>query len=281
MKKVIILKGLPASGKSTWAKKQLDEHPGKYKRVNKDDLRAMLDNGRWSKENEAMVISLRDTIIIESLNRGKHVIVDDTNLHDKHIEHITKLVQGHAEVEVKMFDITVEQAVQRDLKRLNSVGKDVIVGMYNQFLKPKVEPYIPDKDKMGAFIFDIDGTLAKMDGRGPYDWSRVGEDKVNKPVAAVLDALSRRGYRIIIFTGRDGVCEPETKEWLEDNNIFYEHFDIRPQGNTEKDSIIKRRMLDKIKDKYNVIGVFDDRDQVVDMWREAGLPCYQVAKGNF
>ena len=49
--KLIMTKGLPASGKSTWAKQYLDDNPG-TKRVNKDDLRAMLDNGKWSKRNE-------------------------------------------------------------------------------------------------------------------------------------------------------------------------------------------------------------------------------------
>lgn len=63
---VTILKGIPASGKSTWARQMLDEHPGMYKRINKDDLRAMLDNSYWSKGNEAFVLKVRDILIIEA-----------------------------------------------------------------------------------------------------------------------------------------------------------------------------------------------------------------------
>lgn len=52
MLKIILCKGLPASGKSTWTRELIDKNPEKYKRINKDDLRAMLDNGKWSNKNE-------------------------------------------------------------------------------------------------------------------------------------------------------------------------------------------------------------------------------------
>lgn len=280
MKKVIILKGLPASGKSTWAKEQIDKNPGMYKRINKDDLRAMLDNSKWSKANEKFILKARDLLILEALKDGKHVIVDDTNLYPKHEARIVQLVKGKAEVETKFFDCDVEECIKRDLKRPISVGEKVIRGMYNQFLKPEVKKYVPDTTKPPAFIFDIDGTLAKMDGRSAYDWDRVGEDLDNLAVHHVYNALSH-DYKIIIFTGRDGCCEEATKDWLERWEIEYDHFDIRPEGNTEKDSIVKKRMFDKIKDKYAVLGVFDDRDQVVEMWRSLGLQCFQVDYGDF
>lgn len=280
MKKVIILKGLPASGKSTWAKEQIENNPNKYKRVNKDDLRAMMDNGKWSRDSEKLVLAVRDAIILEALERGKHVIVDDTNLHPKHVTHITELVKGKATVEEKFFDISVENAIVRDLKRPVSVGEKVIRSMYNQFLKPETEKYVPDTSKPTAYIFDVDGTLAEMDGRSPFDWHLVSTDKVKLTTKDILGALAEH-HKIIIFTGRDGVCEGETKEWLTSNKIKYDHFDIRPAGNTEKDSIIKKRMFDKIKDDYNILGVFDDRDQVVEMWRGLGLQCFQVNYGDF
>jgi predicted kinase len=75
MKEVILTKGLPASGKSTWAKKQVLESTTNYKRVNKDDLRDMLDAGRFSKGNEAFLLTVRDFVILEALNKGYHVIV--------------------------------------------------------------------------------------------------------------------------------------------------------------------------------------------------------------
>lgn len=280
MKQVIIFKGLPASGKSTAAKKLIDGNPGAYKRVSKDDLRAMLDNSRWSPDNEKMILAVRDNIILEALDRGKHVIVDDTNLHEKHVIRIRELVKGKAEVVVEFFDVGVNECIARDLKRPISVGEKVIRNMYNQFLKPKEEKYVPDITKPTAYIFDVDGTLAEMSGRSPYDWNRVNEDLPRQNTVSLLHDLSK-SHKIIIFTGRDGACEKETKQWLLRHGIGYEHFDIRPKGNTEKDAIIKKRMFDKVKDEYNILGVFDDRDQVVEMWREIGLQCFQVNYGDF
>lgn len=280
MKTVTILKGLPASGKTTQAKKFIDKNPGMYKRVNKDDLRAMLDNGKWSRDNEKLVLKLRDQIILAALEDGKHVLVDDTNLAPKHETHIRQLVKGKADVQVLSFDITPEAAIKRDLKRPVSVGSEVIMRMYNQFLKPEVEKYLAPDDKPVAYIFDVDGTLALMKGRGPYDWNRVGEDEPNWRVLDILHDLQKHSS-IIVFTGRDGVCKSKTLEWLDAWGVELTHFDIRPEGNTEKDSIIKKRMFDKIKDDYNIQGVFDDRDQVVKMWRDIGLTCFQVAEGNF
>lgn len=76
MKKVIMMRGLPGSGKSTYAKNLLKENPNMYKRINRDDLRAMFDNGHWSKGNEKFVKQVREMLIIKALEDGKHVLVD-------------------------------------------------------------------------------------------------------------------------------------------------------------------------------------------------------------
>lgn len=282
MKKVIILKGLPASGKSTWAKKQIDENPGMYKRVNKDDLRLMLDNSKWSKDNEKFVLKMRDTIILEALEEGKHVIVDDTNLHEKHEVRIRQITKGKASVEVKEFNEDPEVCIKRDLARANSVGQDVIMDMYNNFLKPKETLYTPDTTLPKAVIFDIDGTLAHMNNRSPYDWNRVGEDEVDSEVKEMLDMYRKSGNKIILLTGRDGSCIEQTKKWLHDVSIEYDELFTRQEGDTRKDSVIKREIFENhIAPKYNVKLVVDDRNQVVKMWRSIGIKCFQVADGNF
>ena len=48
-----------------------------------------------------------------------------------------------------------------------------------------------------------------------------------------------------------------------------------------KDSDLKQMWLDTLVDKDDVFAVFDDRQQVVDMWRQNGLTCFQVADGDF
>lgn len=288
MQKVTILKGLPASGKSTWAKEQVASEQ-KTKRVNKDDLRAMLDNSKWSKGNEKFVLFLRDNIIVNALREGYNIIVDDTNFHPKHEENIRELIRVFAinhrrnvEVGVKEFTTDVYECIKRDAKREKPVGAKVIHDMYNQFLKPDIIPYKAPEGVPEAIIVDVDGTLAHMVDRGAFDWHKVKNDILDQYVANIVRSYASQDYEIIVVTGRDGVCEEDTKQWLLDNRIHFDRFFIRPAGNNEKDAIIKRRIFDEhIRDQYNILFVLDDRDQVVRMWRDIGLKCLQVAEGDF
>lgn len=135
-----------------------------------------------------------------------------------------------------------------------------------------------------AIICDIDGTLAHMHGRGPFEWSGVGEDIVDETIAQLLRILEMDFNPFIaLFSGRDLSCHKETTDWLNGNHIPYSGLYMRPEGDNRKDSIIKRELFEKhIAGKYNVLFVLDDRNQVVDMWRnELGLKCLQVAEGDF
>ena len=82
MPKLLVLRGLPGSGKTTYARDLVDKLG--YVRVNKDDLRKMLHNGQHSQSKEEMVLEIRDLIVINALKEGKNVVVDDTNIHPKH-----------------------------------------------------------------------------------------------------------------------------------------------------------------------------------------------------
>lgn len=290
MKKVIILKGLPASGKSTYAKKLLAGN-GNYKRINKDDIRAMLDNGKWSKNNEKFVLKVRNWLIREALFEGFHVIVDDTNLHPKHEQQIRDIVMKHnklhekddALVEIKEFlDVSVEECIKRDLARPNPVGSEVILRMYKQFLAPEPKVYEPPKDKPNAIICDIDGTLAHMDGRGPFDWDKVGTDKFDYWIGNILNLHQAVGATIILVSGRDAVCRKETMEWLAKYGVRFTHLFMRHQGDMRKDFVVKEEIFNKhIRYNYAVMFVLDDRNQTVNYWRSEGLKCLQVAEGDF
>lgn len=129
-------RGLPASGKSTWARAKQAELPlGAVKRVNKDDLRAMLDGGKWSPENETFVVQVRDLVVVAALADGKHVIVDDTNLAPKHEARLRQLArEGEAEFElVDFMHVPLEVCIARDRERAASVGEQVIREMWEQF----------------------------------------------------------------------------------------------------------------------------------------------------
>jgi predicted kinase len=284
--KITILKGLPASGKSTWAKEQVLNSNGKIKRINKDDLRNMLDAGKWSKGNENLVLVTRDGLIKSYLGLGLDVIIDDTNLDFKHIKNIRGIADElGAKVEVKFFDVPVQECILRDAGRgEKSVGKKVILDMYNRYLAPKYTPPEFDPSLPDAILCDIDGTLAhNVTGRSPFDWHRVGEDEVDKAIADLVQGHYHHNIaKIILLSGRDKVCRIETEEWLQKHHIDYDFLYMRPEGNNEKDSIIKERIYrEHIEGKYNVLFVLDDRQQVVDMWRSLGLKCLQVAPGDF
>ena len=143
MKTIYLLKGLPASGKSTWAREKLAE--GNIKRVNKDDLRAMIDNSKWTGSNEKFIKKVRDSIVVQALQTGNHVIVDDTNLHVGHYDRMKQLAkENNARVEVVEFDTPLEVCIERDANRENSVGVDVIQGMYDRYINPSIS-HIPSE----------------------------------------------------------------------------------------------------------------------------------------
>lgn len=281
------MQGLPGSGKSTYAKDLVSKNPGKYKRICKDDLRAMLDNSKWSRTNEEFVLNIRDEILRQALVEGKDVIIDDTNFEQKHIDRIKDIAKEYAivekqqiNVEVKFIDTPLQECIENDLNRFASVGKDVIVGMWKKYLKkPQIEvPYIDELPR--CIIVDIDGTLAIHGDRSPYDWGRVGEDRLNGIVYQIVKKYWE--VDLILVSGRDSVCREATETWLQFYGVRYKDLFMRPEGNTEKDTIIKERIYrEHIEGKYNVLFVLDDRDQVVQMWRDLGLTCLQVANGDF
>lgn len=273
------MKGLPASGKTTKAMELVAEG---YKRVNKDDLRAMIDSSKWSKENEKQIIECRDLLVIQYLDAGFNVVVDDTNLHPSHREALVEIADNcGADFEEMFIDTPVMECIERDSKRgEKSVGAKVIMGMYNQFLKP--EPPEWSEDKQNCFIFDIDGTLAKMKDRSPYDYSKIHTDEPNHSITMIARILKATGLPILVVSGRPDSCAEETMKWLEDNHIPYDRLAMRPTGDNRSDAIIKREIYeDLIEPDYNVIAVFDDRNRIVDMWRSLGLTCLQVDYGFF
>ena len=151
-----------------------------------------------------------------------------------------------------------------------------------------------DKDKK-TVIFDLDGTLALIDSRrelslkdnGKIDWDvffnpkMISLDDPNQPVIDMANILSKQGYTIYILSGRSDVTYQATIDWLNKYGVWFDNLIMRPQNHLYmKDSDLKQMWLDSI-GKDNVFAVFDDRQQVVDMWRDNGLTVFQVAQGDF
>jgi predicted kinase len=277
--RVVLTKGLPGSGKSTWAKAQVARYPDRFKRVNKDDLRDMLHDGKFSKANERSVEGARDSLIQLFVDQGFDVIVDDTNLASRHFDHISQLVKGVAKVQVQDFtDVPIAECIKRDLLRARSVGEKVIRGMHNRHLVAVVDPPRHDPSLPDCIVVDLDGTLAIITDRSPYDAAQCERDLVNAPVA---DLVAKYEH-VVLCSGRQSEHREQTERWLATNNIRYDELHMRATGDARQDSIVKEELYRAhIDGRWNVLFVLDDRQQVVDTWRRLGLTCMQVAPGDF
>lgn len=292
-----ILRGPAAAGKSTWAKEHIERSVYKTKRVNRDSLRAMLDNSVWSKENEKLVVQVRNNIILSAINAKYDVICDDTNIIPKVVRDLYKLVAGKAEVQEIHFDTALETCLERNAQRTGAelVPEHILRKQYKEYqqfkdanCKPdyeipfEFEPVVFNSKLRPAIQVDIDGTLALLGNRSPYDWQSVDIDLLNGPVATVIDWAKNAGYKVVLMSGRDSECRQLTEEWLMKHFIPYDELHMRAVGDMRKDQIVKYELFNEhIRDKYNVEFVLEDRDQVVELWRRMGLTCFQVEYGNF
>lgn len=134
-RRVFMTIGLPASGKTTWARKYVISNLITI-RVNKDEIRQMLHNGIYSEDRESLVIAVRDSIIRRALEAGCDVIVDDTNFNPKHQMSISAIAHEYdAVVEVKDFtDVPLEVCLERNHERGYPVPQEVIEQMYKKYI---------------------------------------------------------------------------------------------------------------------------------------------------
>lgn len=281
--KVTILKGLPASWKSTWAKEHTNETTI---RVNKDDLRAMM--GGYSKKKEEVVLALRNTCVRQAIERTMDVIVDDTNLEEKHFEVINDIASAlWAKVEVKLFDVPLSVCLERNRARPNPVPDKVIIDMAKRYNLGKEKHEFEEVDNNSynnrAIIVDIDGTIAKNVSRSPYDYSKVSEDKPHNDIIELVLLLEQEWFEVLFVSGRDASCRKDTMDWIERYMDTWREYKLymRAEGDKRNDTIVKYEILQELVNDYYIQYVLDDRDRVVKMWREAGLRCLQVAEGNF
>lgn len=150
------------------------------------------------------------------------------------------------------------------------------------------------------YLFDLDGTLADCQHRvhflnntdDPNRWRKFyaacGQDKPIQHVIEVMNSLLYARNDVWVVSGRSDECREQTEAWLTNHSAFFGymgscHVIMRRAGDTRPDNEVKQEMLDNmlVDDRERIAAVFDDRDRVVAMWRSNGIPCYQVAPGNF
>lgn len=319
MRTLVITRGFPASGKSTWARDQLAREPQRWRRINRDDLRAMANPPIWSRDSEDFIIKVQNEAIRQALADGYDVIVDNCHVSAQSIKMLYKIAEeiGDVTVREKAFNTSAKECLIRNAKREGTarVPDKVITEMSHKarrgfsdketYFSPKGmvgESIVQDKSLPKAIICDLDGTLAIIGDRNKYDASKCDiVDKPNDPVIACVQAMHVKGHKIIFMSGREEkdrapserfiekYCTRQNKENFFKNGkqIFVNEpiqyqLHMRATGDKRKDNIVKRELFDAhVAGRYYVEFVLDDRDSVCHFWRSVGLTCFQVNYGNF
>lgn len=284
MAKLIMTRGLPASGKSTWAREQAG-----FVVVEKDQIRKELARTGWSwtREKEGDVKAAQQKRIVFLLKSGQNVIAADTNFgaHEARLKGIAD--SCGADFAVRDFtEVPPEVCQERNEKRPEEerVPNQVIWDMYAQYVKPtiQIEPVEVIEGLPSIVLCDLDGTLALHVDRGPYEEEKCESDALNQNLSLVLQALEMTGTEVVFLSGRKEKVRTQTERWLEKVGWGGHKLLMRGTYDNRNDAIVKNEIFDKeIRGKANVICVFDDRDRVVKRWRELGLSCFQVNYGNF
>ena len=306
-RKLIICRGIQGSGKSTWAKQWVHKDPEHRIRFNNDDIRNMLGD-YWVPSREKIIKRIFQNYMIVAMNNGYNIVVDNMNLNPTTCKELEKFVvdfnkesedfSWKYEVEYKDFFIPVEECIRRDAVRPNPIGEKVIKDTWKRYrdfiIKEDLLTSINNKlkqpiDKPIAVIVDLDGTISfNVTGR-PFFGEGAAEgmltDLPNNDVINIIqgycDAVDSE---LIIVTGREDTPEirSATEDWLSDNHIYVTEVLMRPVGDYSPAPQCKKVIFhDYIKDNYNVVAVFEDSQNCVDMWRELGLTCLQPNYGKF
>ncbi len=277
--KAILTVGCSGSGKTTWAEAQ--DKTNCFV-VSRDNIRWKLTGAtgwheyKFTKAHELAVTNVQRLMLQDCAKAGLDVIVADTNLNKHTIDDLISYLEmlGY-EVDFKLFPVTLDQLWERDKHRGNlAVGREVLYKQWLMWLKVSAaKQYVPNYNLQKAVIFDVDGTLAHMNGRGPFEWDKVSSDTVDIVVRQMLWDFQKRGYDIVIMSGRDSVCRDETWRWCDSNGIIYNFLHMRKEGDMRKDAVIKTELFwEHVAPLYNVVACVDDRPAMVRAWYDLGIP---------
>ena len=320
---MLILSGLQGSGKSTYAKKLLEDNPYHWVRVNWDTQRRLTPNYRFSKESERKIKEESYDQVKQAALADQNVVIDNMNLSDSHVAQWTRLGSelGY-HIHLQRMNTSVQECVLRDAQRTGPdfIGRAVIerTALWNGLVD-----FHPNKK---IVIIDVDGTLMdcshrraskekkcpackngymttfigvdpcpKCNGSGialGTDWSTfyrhdlIENDVPRYPVVEWARELYK-DYTTLIVSGRPTDVGKPTVNSLAKAGVPYHHIFMRNAGDFRDDTIVKKEILEKILDKVPLSRIafsIDDRNRVVDMWRENGVKCYQVVsreEGDF
>lgn len=288
MPKLYIMRGLPASGKSTYCR----QHLSHCVRVNRDELRRMIYGLAWNPKREQEVTEAQNGMLEQALMWKRDVVIDDTNLNPKFLDKWLRQAKMYPDTTSEIIDLTSVPpwtCVENDRKRPQhqQVGPDVIWEKYYKYLAPEL--YKGDSSLAPLIVSDLDGTVRDNTWRDAFDLT--GKCIDDPPIMHVIKAIRgcqgdpERPDRIQFLSGMEYTDAnwASTSEWL---SQYFTNFGLafRSKGDHRRDSVIKRELFDKIVKPNPVIAVFDDRPQVIrECWIPLGLydRILSVGKPNY
>jgi len=297
MKDFIVLMGISASGKTTWAKEWVAEDPQNRIRICPSELEGSL--GFAGPDSSTFTGKVSYDVLSRSFEAGLNIVIDDINLERGQLELLSQLADrlgnGQYKVSSKVFYTSVDECIARDKLRNNPKGEKEIRRIFRQYKdrltllqnaeivtrEVKVDPLLPD-----CIIVDIDGTLClNVTGRPFYNaGNSVLQDRPVIPVCKVIRSfISTDVCEVIFITGRDNSMAKATEEYIEQHlgivnpKIFYRDAkDFRKSYQTKLE-VYQKHILGK----YNVVFVMEDNNSVVKMFREQGLTVLQPNASDY
>lgn len=133
MPKIILCRGIQGSGKTTWAKQWVLEDPEHRVRFNNDDIRNMLGK-YWVPSREPIVTTMKNSFISGAAIFRMDVVIDNMNLNSKELDYWKDIARMfNYDLEIKNFFTPLQECIERDSKRPNPIGEEVIRRTYEKY----------------------------------------------------------------------------------------------------------------------------------------------------
>lgn len=300
----ILTRGVPASGKSTWAKQWVVAAPNRV-RINRDDIREELFgkeyHGNQTGKAEIRVTEHEYERIQRALRENKSVVSDNMHMNPRFLKAYHNMAkEAGLKLQHRDFPISKEEAFRRNAARERVVPEHVIEKIYEEHVGPNGEFHYfdgdytprefvaPEKPGQMALGFDLDGSLDDTRGITHYvkrpkhrDFDMFHRSSLftpaNPEVLQILRDAQERGFAVLITTARSEKYREVSEVWLNKIGVRPDNMFMRENDDNRPDFEVKHDMYNqKIKPHYDLVRMIDDNTQAIDAWKKNGIAVTEV-----